>query len=101
MMHEMALQVAEVMAKVAEQVRDAEEEAERRAPNLDALQDIASMRAECAWLASYEKDSARFKVCFCSPCSRHAAHCLLTEGVPRAPECLSEALSMLVLSILM
>ena len=57
------LQVAEVMAKVAEQVRDAEEEAERRAPILDMLQEIASMRAECAWLASYEKDSARFKVC--------------------------------------
>ena len=47
---------------MAEQVRDAEEEAERRAPILHALQEIASTRAECAWLAAYEKDSARFKV---------------------------------------
>ena len=86
------------MAKVAEQVREAEEEAERRAPVLDALQDIAAMRAECAWLASYETDSARFKVCIRNPCSTHALHCLLTEDMLRAPECLSEALSMLVLS---
>ena len=56
------------------------------------------MRAECAWLASYEKDSARFKVCFCNPCSRHAAHCLVTAGMPRAPECLGEGVSMLALS---
>ncbi|CAL5229870.1 g13281 [Coccomyxa viridis] len=54
-------QVAEMMAKVAEQVREAEEEAERRGPVLTALQDLASMRTECAWLASYEKDDARFK----------------------------------------
>lgn len=59
------VQVAEVMARVAEQVRDAQEEAERRAPILDALQEIGAMRAECAWLASYEKDDARFKVCTC------------------------------------
>ena len=57
-----AVQVAEVMAKVAEQVREAEDEAERRSPILNALQDITSMHAECAWLASYEKDDARFKV---------------------------------------
>ena len=59
-----AMQVAEVMAKVAEQVREAEDEAERRSPILTALQDLTSMRTECAWLASYEKDDARFKVCF-------------------------------------
>ena len=58
------VQVAEMMAKVAEQVREAEEEAERRGPVLTALQDLASMRTECAWLASYEKDDARFKVRF-------------------------------------
>ena len=70
------------MAKVAEQVREAEEEAERRAPILDALQEVASMRAECAWLASYEKDSARFKVCIVISRSMHAAHCLLTGDMP-------------------
>ncbi len=50
------------MAKVAEQVREAEDEAERRSPILTGLQDFTSMRTECAWLASYEKDDARFKV---------------------------------------
>ena len=57
-----AMQVAGVLAKVAEQVREAEDEAERRSSLLTALQDIASMRSECAWLASYEKDDGRFKV---------------------------------------
>ena len=57
-----AMQEAEVMAKVGEQVRNAEDEAERRIGVLGALEGIASMRAECAWLASYEKDDARFKV---------------------------------------
>ena len=72
------------MAKVAEQVREAEDEAERRNPILNALQDITSMRAECAWLASYEKDDARFKVG-----SQHCAlpsHLLVcghTSGNPR------------------
>jgi hypothetical protein len=57
-----AVQVADVMAKVAEQVREAQDEAERRAPILEALQGIAAMRTECAWLASYEADEGRFKV---------------------------------------
>ena len=55
------MQMAEVMARVAEQVREAEDEAERRSPILTALEDIACMRTECAWLAAYEKDDARFK----------------------------------------
>lgn len=70
-----AMQVAEVMAKVGEQVRNAEDEAERRSGVLGALEDIASMRAECAWLASYEKDDARFKVSFISSfCQQTLCH---------------------------
>ena len=51
-----------MMSKVAEQVREAQDEAERRAPILEVLQGIAAMRTECAWLATYEADEGRFKV---------------------------------------
>lgn len=76
-MHDCA-QVAEVMAKVAKQVRDAQEEAERRAPILEALKELESMRTECAWLASYETDDSRFKVC-----ASHKACRSLSGTLPR------------------
>ena len=55
-------QVAEVLAKVVKQVSDAEAEAERRGGILAAIDELQSMRAECAWLTEYDRDDSRYKV---------------------------------------
>ena len=55
-------QVAEVLAKVVKQVSAAEAEAERRSGILDAIEELQTMRAECSWLAEYDRDDARYKV---------------------------------------
>lgn len=52
-------QVAEVLAKVARQVQDAEAEAERRRDILQAIDELQAMRAECTWLAGYDRDDSR------------------------------------------
>ncbi len=55
-------QVAEVLAKVVKQVSAAEAEAERRSGILDAIEELQTMRAECSWLAEYDRDDSRYKV---------------------------------------
>ncbi|CAL8469353.1 g8894 [Coccomyxa elongata] len=54
-------QVAEVLAKVVKQVSAAEAEAERRSGILDAIEELQTMRAECSWLAEYDRDDSRYK----------------------------------------
>ncbi|BDA44904.1 65-kDa microtubule-associated protein 4 [Coccomyxa sp. Obi] len=54
-------QVAEVLAKVVKQVSAAEAEAERRSCILDAIEELQTMRAECSWLAEYDRDDSRYK----------------------------------------
>ena len=54
--------MAEVLAKVVKQVSDAEAEAERRSGILAAIDDLQTMRAECAWLTEYDRDDSRYKV---------------------------------------
>lgn len=52
-------QVAEVLAKVAKQVQDAEAEADKRRNILQAIEDLQAMRAECKWLVDYDRDDTR------------------------------------------
>ena len=54
-------QVAEQLAKVAQQVVDAEAEAARREGLLRAVEELQGARAECAWLTAYDADDARYK----------------------------------------
>ena len=54
-------QVAEQLAKAVKQVADAEAEAARRGALLRAAEELQGARAECAWLAAYDADDARYK----------------------------------------
>ncbi len=56
-------QAAALLATAEGLLREAEDAAERREEVLDRLQELEVRREEAAWLAAYEADDGRYKVC--------------------------------------
>ena len=53
----------DVLEQLRRQTAEAEAEAARRAPVLALIKDMEAHAAEAQWLAEYEADEQRYKVC--------------------------------------